>query len=239
VVAYLLKGTDLDKAVDLPDVTDQNWKLENTGSDFDKNGAADAIWRNYQSGAAQIWLLKDGAYVSKVDLPTVADLNFHIETSGDFDHDGNPDIVWRNYQTGDVVLWFMNGTGCASMQGQLCTGTTLGFQVADANFHIRGAADVDLDGNIDIVWHNTASNALVMWYMQGTKLSRVVDFDAKAPAGSLLEEVADFDGDGHADFVFRDPNGMTPVVWLLKRQQILLTKNLPMSDSTAWEIGSH
>ena len=46
--------------------------------DFNHDGQADLVWRNYTTGADYIWLMNRVSFSSQSTLPTDTNLNWHI-----------------------------------------------------------------------------------------------------------------------------------------------------------------
>ncbi|MBW4519702.1 MAG: FG-GAP repeat protein [Scytolyngbya sp. HA4215-MV1] len=96
-------------------VNNPNWRIETVG-DFNQDGKADLVWRNYdtagiEAGKVYIWTMNGLAPVTTVQMPLVInDLNWHIEGAGDFTDDRKFDLLWRNSSTGKNTLWQMDGT---------------------------------------------------------------------------------------------------------------------------------
>ncbi len=91
------------------------WQVEQT-DDFDGDGKADILWRNYGNGDVYLWT--SSASVTGIARPGVdlgiMGLNWVIETAADFDNDGKADILWRDTNTGDVVVWTSAGHAIAT-----------------------------------------------------------------------------------------------------------------------------
>ncbi len=75
---WLMDGLKLVRAdLILPKVDDQNWQIVGTG-DFDRDGKADLLWRNYSSGENGIWQM-DGPKVKIANtIEKLVDLNWYI-----------------------------------------------------------------------------------------------------------------------------------------------------------------
>src|SRR5439155_16618026 len=116
----------------------------------------------------------------------------------DFTGVGRSDVLWRNASTGENYLYPMNGTQILASEGYLRT-------VADPNWTIAGIGDFDGDGKADILWRNTTTGQNYLYFMDGTTikptegcLRTVADQDWQ------MADVADIEGDGKADSLWRN-----------------------------------
>ena len=123
----------------------------------------------------------------------------------DFNGDGKDDIVWRNPSTEQAAVWTMNGLAVS--------GAALYQLFPDL---ARWTGDFDGDGKTDLLFRSNAFGGLgeiAAWLMIGT-----------APAGSAVllanpdwvpTHVADFDGDGKDDIIWRQSSTGSIAVWLM------------------------
>src|SRR5205085_2007252 len=77
----------------------------------------------------------------------------------DMNGDGNADLILRN-SWGQIVVWYMNGAGSATSAGTIYPGSGL------ADWKVVSIADMNSDGNPDIVFQNSWGQ-IVVWYMNG------------------------------------------------------------------------
>jgi hypothetical protein len=166
--------------------------------------------------------------------PTILDLGWEIVGAGDFNGDGNTDILWRNYDAGAYsgwnCIWYMKGA------------TIIGYGypeiVTDLDWRIEATADFDGDGHLDILWRNYGSGTFsgwnCIWYMNGQAITGyghgavgiigygypeiVWDLDWK------ITGVGDFNGDGHADILWRNYGsgtyGGSNCIWYMDGQRL-------------------
>jgi uncharacterized delta-60 repeat protein len=199
--------------VNLP-IADANWQVE-CASDFDRDGKADLVWRNYGSGSATgrnlVWLMNGNSVKEILELGfSVEDTNWHIEGAGDFDRDGITDVIWRNYgsglNSGDSLVWKMNGQKGNNVNSFLGFGN-----LSDLNWHIEGVGDYDGDGDSDLFFRNYGSdkNLVGAIYVginnngtiQYRSIGRVENMDWK------IESVGNLNSDNISDLIWRNYGG--------------------------------
>jgi hypothetical protein len=123
----------------------------------------------------------------------------------DFDGDGKPDLIFRNTSTGLADVWRFNNT--------TFLGDTL-ISYASATWKLIGVADFNGDGQKDVVWQNTTTGAAYVWYLNnGAYVSDAPLFTVDPATGWKVEAVADFDKDGHPDFLFRNTSTGGAFIW--------------------------
>lgn len=81
---------------------------------------------------------------------------------GDMNGDGWLDLVWRHYGNGGLAAWLMRDTSVVQTVRLAPASAT------DTDWRIVGAADVNRDGQTDLVWQHRTDGRLAVWYMDGT-----------------------------------------------------------------------
>jgi hypothetical protein len=130
------------------------------------------------TGELSAWFM-DG--VNATSTPTfnvgMPNSDWKIAGAGDLNADGKADIIWQNDVTGGLGAWLMNG---ATVMGQ----SNLSIEkVPDTTWKVRGVGDTNGDGFADLLWQNTTSGALAIWYL--------IQFDVVGTRWLSISAVAD------------------------------------------------
>jgi hypothetical protein len=164
-------------------------------------------------------------------LATTAPIN-DLPPPRDFNGDGNSDVLWRN-SNGTVAEWLMNGS-------QITSGAAVTFQgsvaAPDASWSIAGTGDFNGDGKSDILWRNT-NGTVAEWTMNGSQITSAADVtyqgSVAAPDASWhIAGVADLNGDGKSDILWRNDNG-TVAEWTMNGSQITSAADVTYQGSVA------
>jgi hypothetical protein len=147
-----------------PDIEpDLDWRVMGTGR-FTPGGTTvggDILWRHAGTGALRVWAMDGVNRTQVIDITGLseADANWQVIGTGDYDGDGDADLWWRHAGTGQLRLWRLNGTVYEA------TVTPTPSVLADLNWVPVSTADLDRDGDADLLWRNANSGSLVMWLM--------------------------------------------------------------------------
>ncbi|HEX9092478.1 MAG TPA: VCBS repeat-containing protein, partial [Coriobacteriia bacterium] len=119
--------------------------------------------------------------------------------------------------------------------------------LSDTSWQVVALGDLDGDGDTDLLWRNAKTGALGAWLLDGTTQARsvalpAVSFPWGQPQDWEVRGLADFNGDGKPDIVWRNVygahlyvtflNGTTPVSGTLTWPQ------RPSNTDFAWQIGA-
>lgn len=256
-------------------VTPKMTNLSANAPDFNGDGYADLVWRNSVTGENGIWYLKGTAFAGSdgsagyvprrgIDydlLLSVADPDWAIVGYGDFNGDKKTDIVWRNGRTGQDSVWYLKGKDFAGGDAQVILGRDYDYllTVDDRNWNIEGVGDFNGDQKSDLIWRNLATGQNIIWFMDGknflgggsTAEGWVDGRDYRylfsiADRAWKIEAVADMNGDGRSDLIWRNYATGENAIWYIKDtnfqpngSQVVLGVDydffFPLNDST-WHI---
>jgi hypothetical protein len=145
--------------------SDPLWRVR-TVADLDRDGSPDLIWRHDGTGDVAAWFMSGSRLRSSEMLSPsrVSDLDWDIVGAGDVDGDGYPDLLWHHSVTGQVAVWIMR-------RQQMSAGVFMSpDRLADTNWILRGLADLDGNGSLDLIWENAVTMQVGTWLMQGLRL---------------------------------------------------------------------
>ncbi len=195
-------------------------------ADFDGDGSMDFATQ-HTDGHISIWFLNSGTE----RLVRATSSNWQAIGIGDFNSDRHPDILFQA-NDGRLAVWFMNG---ASFQSSLLLNK--GAPVSPV-WRPKGVADLNGDGNADIVWQHSDGRS-VIWLMSGTTLgsSTFVRGGLPGPAGWRMTGFGDVDGDGRADILWRSTDGRA-AIWFMDSGTLVSSASLygGKAISTGWTL---
>jgi hypothetical protein len=92
--------------------------------------------------------------------------------------------------------------------------TSLAVGSVPTNWQIVGTGDFNGDSKSDILWRDTNSGGVAIWFMNGATLTSAVGIGA-VPTTWTIAGTGDFDGDGVSEILWHDNSGATPL-WLMR-----------------------
>jgi hypothetical protein len=160
-----------------------NWHLIGTG-DFNRDGHTDFLFQNSLTGDMYIWNMNgtrmvSGNYVSPKNPGT----GWKVVAVGDLNGDDQPDIMFQNTTTGNVYVWYMHGSA-------MYAGGFLNPANQGAGWNVAGLADLDGDGQPEILFQNVTTGYLAYWVMSGPNLLYSATPRPANPGGAAWKLVA-------------------------------------------------
>ena len=217
LASWTMKGNMVvsTQLLNVPAVSDPAWRLAGTG-DINGDGYADLVWQNSNDGTISTWLLR-GTQILSAAVVNYSPVNpsWKIRGVADVDGDGKADIIWQ-HDAGWLAVWLMNGS----------TATTTLFlsvpKIADPNWMIAGAGDVNNDGRADLVWQNQVTGQLALWMLNGaTVLEQRQLSTFMADLNWKIRGVGDVSGDGAADLLWQNDATGALGVWYLSGTNVV------------------
>lgn len=150
-------------------LADPNWQMAGTGQ-FNGDGKWDLLWHNAVSGRNVVWTM-DGVnrLVGQFTTPDTQPPDWQVAGTGDFNGDQKTDILWQRSTDGFMTVWYMDGlvrTGQADINPQLAASSQSGWRIS-------AVEDYDGNGRPDLVFRNSVSGRIAIWFMDATGVSRL------------------------------------------------------------------
>jgi hypothetical protein len=197
VVAGILMQNGLTSATaQIATLPDEKWSLIGFG-DVGGDGRADFVWRDSDGGFGQVRVWTMNGLVRTENVEISISPGFEPIGFGDFDNDGRHDILWRWLLTNMILGWKLNGTAPPTIRW---FGGTSPIQ---PHWTVATTADLDADGDDDVLWRNTNNGNVNAWIVQD--FARITG-GLVAPSVSGMWRVAtvvDLDDDGDEDVVWQ------------------------------------
>lgn len=185
------------------------WRAAGSG-DFGGDGRPDLLWHNGSTGRLTLWSMNGLARSSGQPVDLVVDPTWSSVGSGDFDGDGRDDVLWRD-GAGRLAVLLLDGPHARGVDPLVPAAP------ADANWEATGVGDFDGDGRPDVAFRQRLSGRVSVWLMSGLtrREGLLLSPDAPAAGAWALAAVADLDGDGGADLLWRNASSERLVAWLM------------------------
>jgi len=175
-------------------------------ADLDGDGDVDIVVLGLNE---LIWYENDGLIPPTFIARTISStLNWgHTVTVADIDQDGRNDVVYTSGGQ-SLVGWFRNGGGQPLTWTDYVIGTNIGNVVSAV------PADLDGDGDLDVVCSDNYGDKIVGLRNQGQPIPAFTQFDILTSVdGALIADCADLDGDGDLDVICAAGND-DQVLWI-------------------------
>jgi hypothetical protein len=179
------------------------------------DGAADLLWR-HADGFNYVWFM-DGPEVRGHGFIPAAGPEWSVLAVNDFTGEGGADILLRRDGDGALVIWQMAGLSLARVVNA--------GSLPPATWSLAATGDLDGDGRADLLWRDSAGGFYV--WITGLGAFNTNDLsltDQGALPNPGLEwsvaAMADMDGDGKADILFRRASDGVNYLWRMNGKAI-------------------
>lgn len=155
-------------------------------------------------------------------------LSKRLDSSAPASDAGMHDLIWYNESTGETVSWTMDGL----------TIKRTNYLLRNGDWRLTHSADLNGDGQDDFIWEDVQHGRMAVWIMNGPGFQNVLESKLMLELrGWNVTHVADFNGDGNQDLIYRNPSTGQTVIWLMDGTRVLDSTELRKSGSKAEVVG--
>ena len=101
---------------------------------------------------------------------------------------------------------------------------------------LANGADMDANGQTDLIWRNQSNGMNSIWLMNGTSAASVASLAAVTDPAWKLVGAGDFNADGKADLVWRNDSTGLNSIWLMNGTAVSSVVPLITVADTNWKI---
>ena len=193
--------------------------------DFDGDGKADLLMRNFADGRWLLYLLDKQTIKAQGILAMSTDLTDKVMGAADFNNDGRSDVLLRRAD-GSWLMYSLDGL-TTPVAGVPAMTTNL-------DFTVQALDDFNGDGSTDALLRRTDGR----WFMYLLDGSTILGSGAPAMSQNTqfsLVSHADFNADGNADALLRRADGLW-FLYSLNGVAIMSQGNVAMTENPQFQI---
>ena len=123
----------------------------------------------------------------------------------DINGNGRTELFFFKHSTAQLWTWFLDGA----------TDTGKATSTVSGSLSVIDAADFDGDGHSELLMEDAALNLFVAKSSNGTTFDAVAALPYAIPSGYRPVAVADINGNGKSDIVFRSPTSGKITIWYM------------------------
>jgi hypothetical protein len=208
---WFMNGLTMSSTAGLGNVP-SNWVVYGT-ADLNGDGIGDLLWRDSTTGTVAVWFMNSSGRVQSTASLGVVPPSTTWNIIGD-SNNGGAGILWQD-SAGDLAVWQVQG-------GQVTGSFGLGTVPASSGWSVQGVGDFAGTGSLDILWRNSTSGAVAIWFTNSSGQVQSTASLGAVPSTWSIAQTGDYNGDGKSDILWIDNTGNV-AIWFMNGATIAST----------------